>query len=190
MKSSRLESFTDGVLAIIITLMVLELDTPKDASLEALADQWNSLLSFLLSFIYIGIYWNNHHHLMHAVEKISGKVLWANLHLLLWISMIPFATRWMGQSFFQTIPVAIYGSVLFMASVAWLLLITTLKRYHQAESHFTKAQKSDKKEWISIILYCIGIAFTFIKPYVGIIIYLSVAAFWFIPDRRIENQLK
>jgi len=190
MKSSRLESFTDGVLAIIITLMVLELDTPSEPNLESLADQWNSLLSFLLSFIYIGIYWNNHHHLMQAVTKVSGKVLWANLHLLLWISMIPLTTRWMGQSFFLTIPVAVYGLVLLMASIAWLLLMTTLKRYHKADSPFTKAQKSDKKEWISISLYCLGIGLTFVKPVIGIIIYLALAGFWFIPDRRIEKELK
>jgi uncharacterized membrane protein len=189
MGKNRLEAFSDGVIAILITIMVLELKVPHGADLQALLPLWPVFLSYVLSFIYIGIYWNNHHHLMHAVHEISGGVLWANLNLLFWISLISFVTAWMGENHFATIPVAAYGVVLFMCAVAYSILVRSLIRHHRENRELAEAIGNDKKGWLSLVLYVTGIALAFVHPWLGCAIYLGVACMWLIPDRRIEGRL-
>ena len=189
MGKGRLEAFSDGVIAIIITIMVLELRAPHEPTLEALYPLWPKFFSYLLSFIYVGIYWNNHHHMLHAVQKVDGRVLWANLHLLFWLSLVPFVTSWVGESHFSALPVAIYGGVLFMAAVAYTILSKLLIRLHGSVSTLATAVGRDRKGMISLLLYAIGIALSLVKPGVGFAMYIIVAMIWFIPDRRIARRL-
>jgi uncharacterized membrane protein len=188
MGKGRLEAFSDGVMAIIITIMVLELKIPHSADLASLRPLLPVLVSYILSFVYIGIYWNNHHHMMHAAHKVTGAVLWTNTHLLFWLSLVPFVTGWMGENHFATWPVAVYGFVLMMAAIAYYLLADCLKSVHGKDSTITQALGSDRKGIYSIIIYAIGIALCFINPWIGFGVYVVVAAVWFIPDRRIEHQ--
>jgi uncharacterized membrane protein len=189
MSKNRLEAFSDGVLAIIITIMVLELHAPHEFEWTALKSLLPTFLSYLLSFIYVGIYWNNHHHLLQAVHRIGGGVLWANLHLLFWLSLVPFVTKWMGESHFKTLPVALYGTVLLFSGIAWEILRRLLVRHHDRNSVLVKAVGRGWQEATSIALYIVGILMSFIAPWVGCLLYALVAAIWFIPDRRIERAL-
>ncbi len=190
MGKGRLEAFSDGVIAVIITIMVLEMKPPHGVELSALIPVLPVFLSYVLSFIYVGIYWNNHHHLMHAVHKVDGRVMWANLHLLFWLSLFPFMTGWMGENHFDTVPVALYGAVLFMAAIAYTILVRTLIALHGNESTIAAAIGSDTKGYLSLVLYLAGIATAFVNSYAGFAFYVLVAALWLIPDRRIERQLK
>lgn len=190
MGKGRLEAFSDGVLAIIITIMVLELKVPHGNTPEDLKPLLPVFLSYVLSFIYIGIYWNNHHHLMHVVHKVTGAVLWSNIHLLFWLSLVPFATTWMGENHFSKWPVILYGFILMMAGVAYYILAHQLTGIHGKDSALAQALGKDKKGITSVILYIIGIGCTFMNAWIGFSIYVIVAAIWFIPDRRIENKIE
>jgi uncharacterized membrane protein len=191
MGRGRLEAFSDGVLAVIITIMVLELKTPPEhaSMLDVARTHGSVLLSYLVSFVYIGIYWNNHHHLFQTVEKINGRLLWANLHLLFWLSLVPFATGWIGESHFESGPVALYGGVLLMAAVAFTILSKSLVRVHGSDAPLGRALGSDTKGKASLLLYVIAIAVAFLVPMVSCGIYLFVAGIWFLPDPRIEKVL-
>lgn len=189
MRSGRLEAFSDGVLAIIITIMVLEMKVPHGEDLSALKPVWPVLLSYILSFINIGIYWNNHHHMLHTVGYINGSVLWANTHLLFWLSLIPFTSGWMGENHFATWPVAIYGVVLMMAGIAYYLLAHCLVALHGKNSTLAQAIKSDTKGKLSVLLYAVGIILAFVNQWLGFALYVVVAIIWFIPDKRIERKL-
>ena len=188
MTKGRMEAFSDGVLAIIITIMVLEMKAPHGDTLQTLKPLVPVFISYVLSFVYIGIYWNNHHHMIHAAHKINGTVLWANTHLLFWLSLIPFVTRWMGENNFTTVPVALYGVVLIMAGVAYYLLAHCLTDLHGKDSEFTNALGSDRKGKVSVIIYAFGIALCFLHPMIGFSLYVLVAIIWFIPDRRFEKN--
>ena len=190
MGKNRLEAFSDGVIAIIITIMVLELKVPHDPSLAGLAPLWPVLLSYVLSFIYVGIYWNNHHHLMHAANRVTGGVLWANLHLLFWLSLIPFVSGWMGENHFATLPVAAYGVVLFMCAVAYALLVRCLTSQRGENKMLAEAIGKDKKGLLSLLLYPMGVGTAFIHPWLGFAFYVVVALVWLVPDTRIEGRLK
>ncbi len=183
----RLEAFSDGVIAIIITIMVLELKTPSGANLDALSEVLHTFLLYALSFIYVGIYWNNHHHLMHAAHKINGSVLWANLHLLFWLSLVPFTTRWMGETDLAILPVAIYGVSLLLPSIAYYILVRTLIAANGQDSLIKAAIGKDTKGIISTIIYASGIALTYWQVWAGIACYVGVALIWLVPDRRIER---
>ena len=183
-----MEAFSDGVLAIIITIMVLEMKVPHRDTLEALREVLPVFISYVLSFIHIGIYWNNHHHMIHAAHKINGTVLWANTHLLFWLSLVPFVTGWMGENNFTTVPVALYGAILFMAGIAYYLLAHCLTDLHGRNSEFTNALGSDRKGKVSVITYVIGIVLCFWQPLVGLSIYFLVTFMWLIPDRRFERK--
>jgi uncharacterized membrane protein len=189
MGKTRLEAFSDGVIAIIITIMVLELKIPHGADLEALKPMIPVFISYVFSFVFVGIYWNNHHHTLHAVEKVNGKILWANMHLLFWLSLIPFVTNWMGENEFAARPVAVYGFVLLMCAVAYTMLVLALIDHHGAESTLAKAIGSDVKGKISLLFYVIAIPMAFFNNWIALGLYASVAIIWFIPDRRIENVL-
>ena len=189
MGKTRLEAFSDGVIAIIITIMVLELKIPHGADFEALKPLIPAFASYLISFIFVGIYWNNHHHLLQTVEKVNGKILWANMHLLFWMSLIPFATNWMGENEFASHPVALYGVVLLMCAIAYTILVLLLIDYHGADSTLAKAIGSDVKGKISLLFYLIAIPMSFFNNWVAFGLYVVVAIIWFIPDRRIENVL-
>ncbi len=189
MGKGRVEAFSDGVLAIIITIMVLELKVPHNAAPAALLPLLPVFISYVLSFLYIGIYWNNHHHLLHAVHKINGTILWANTHLLFWLSLIPFATAWMGENKFSTWPVALYGFVLLMCGVAYFLLAHALTAAHGKDSTLAKAIGKDRKGILSVLLYIIGIGCSFISAWLGFGIYVAVAIIWFVPDSRIEKKI-
>lgn len=190
MRGGRLEAFSDGVLAIVITIMVLEMKVPAgEPELATLAPMLPVFLSYVLSFVYIGIYWNNHHHLMHAVEHVTGGVLWANLHLLFWLSLIPFVTGWIGQHNFAATPMALYGAVLLMAGIAFLILQVTLLRAHGQDSLLAKAVGRDFKGKLSVLLYAAALPLAFVHPWVAGRVYLLVALIWLIPDRRIEHAL-
>ena len=189
MGKTRLEAFSDGVIAIIITIMVLELKIPHGADFEALKPLIPAFASYLISFIFVGIYWNNHHHTLQAVEKVNGKILWANMHLLFWMSLIPFATNWMGENEFASRPVALYGVVLLMCAIAYTILVLLLIDYHGADSTLAKAIGSDVKGKISLLFYLIAIPMSFFNNWVAFGLYVVVAIIWFIPDRRIENVL-
>ncbi|MBZ5855515.1 TMEM175 family protein [Flavihumibacter profundi] len=190
MKTSRTEAFSDGVLAIIITIMILEIKVPLGNTLKDLVPILPKFMTYLLSFIYVAIYWNNHHHLWQAVGNVNGKILWANLHLLFWLSLFPFTTGWMGENHFSTIPVALYGFILLMASIAWYILARIIIIEEGENSKIGRAYKKDTKTKVSMLLYATGVVMSFVQPIIGIIIYIIVAALWFIPDRRIENSLK
>ena len=189
MGKNRLEAFSDGVIAIIITIMVLELKVPHNPTLEGLAPLWPVFASYVLSFIYVGIYWNNHHHLMHAVHNISGAVLWANLHLLFWLSLIPFVSGWMGENHFAMLPVAAYGIVLLMCAVAYAILTRVLVGHHQHNQELAEAIGGDRKGWISLGLYTLGVVLSFVHPWAGFAVYAGAAIMWIVPDRRIEQRL-
>lgn len=189
MGKGRLEAFSDGVLAIIITIMVLELKVPHGSDIRDILHIWPVFLSYVLSFLYIGIYWNNHHHLMHSVQKVTGPILWNNLHLLFWLSLVPFATAWMGESHFSTWPMAVYGFVLLMSGVAYYFLAHCLASVHVKDSVIAKALGKDFKGIASVVMYIIGIGLSFINHWFGFTCYALVAAIWFIPDRRIEKRI-
>jgi len=189
MTKGRMEAFSDGVLAIIITIMVLELRPPHGVELAELRPVLPAFLSYVLSFIYVGIYWNNHHHMLHAVRSVNGPILWANLHLLFWQSLIPFATAWLGENGVATMPAAVYGAVLLMNSVAYTILATMLVRHEGPDSDLAKALGRDRKGKISTVLYVGAIAVAFVAPILSLAVYVAVAAIWFIPDRRIERRL-
>jgi uncharacterized membrane protein len=189
MTKNRLEAFSDGVMAIIITIMVLELKVPHGAGLNNLLPLLPVFLSYILSFIYVGIYWNNHHHLFHTVKNVSGGILWANLHLLFWLSLFPFVTGWMGENNFALLPTAVYGVILFMAGTAYFILEVTIIRQQGENSILAKAVGSDLKGKVSIIIYLIAIATAFISPLISQVLYIIVAFVWIIPDKRIEKVL-
>ena len=187
MGKSRLEAFSDGVIAIIITIMVLELKVPHGASLATIAPLWPVFISYILSFVIVGIYWNNHHHMLHAVKQVTGAVLWSNLHLLFWLSLMPFTTGWMGENHFAPLPVALYGVVLLMAGVAYYLLVRALIACHGAGSEFAARVGSDWKGKIPLVAYSAGIGLAFVSPWLALALYAAVAGMWFIPDRRFEK---
>ncbi|MEO8569237.1 MAG: TMEM175 family protein [Ginsengibacter sp.] len=189
MRSGRLEAFSDGVLAIIITIMVLEMKVPHGDDLNSLKQILPVFISYILSFIYIGIYWNNHHHLMQTVEHINGNVLWANSHLLFWLSLIPFASGWMGENNFTKWPVFIYGFVLFMDGVAYYILAQTLVKLHGKNSALAKAIGKDRKGIMSVVIYTIAIVLCLFNSWISLGLYAVVAAMWLIPDKRIEKKL-
>jgi uncharacterized membrane protein len=190
MGKDRLAAFSDGVIAIIITIMVLELKVPHGASWSTLAGVLPNFISYVLSFIYLAIYWNNHHHLIHTVTRVDGAILWANSHLLFWLSLIPAATAWMGENLLAPLPTAVYGVVLLMPAIAYYLLQRTIVRKQGAHSMLASALGSDMKGKLSPVLYIAGIALAFIAPWLSILIYVSVAVIWLVPDRRIENILR
>ena len=187
MGKGRLEAFSDGVIAIIITIMVLELKVPHDASPHALVELWPVFLSYVLSFIMVGIYWNNHHHLLQSVQRVNGAVLWANLHLLFWLSLMPFGSAWMGENHFAPLPVALYGVVLLMAGVAYTILLQTLIGSHGRDSEIATRVGADLKGKISIALYLAAIPLAFVSEWISLSFYAAVAMIWFIPDRRFER---
>ena len=189
MGKGRLEAFSDGVLAIIITIMVLELRPPEAARLAALGGMLPELGSYVLSFVMLGIYWNNHHHLLHAVTRVSGGVLWANLHLLFWLTLIPFVTAWMGGSHFAASPVAAYGVVMIGAGCAYYVLVHVLLANHPADSTLAAAIGGDFKGKVSILIYAAAIALAFVAPWAACALYALVSAMWLVPDRRIERVL-
>jgi len=192
MEKGRLEAFTDGVIAVIITIMVLELKPPHDSSWHALLANWPIMLSYILSFISVGIYWNNHHHLFHLAEKVNGKVMWTNLFFLFWLSLFPFVTSWLNeaQPVPSPVPTALYGFVLLMAALTWMPLMYTLIECNGGEkSELKKAIRNDWKERVSILIYAAAIALAFFIPIVSCGLYALVAALWFIPDRRIEERV-
>ena len=189
MHKGRLEAFSDGVFAIIITILVLEIKVPESAELSALTPMLPVFVSYVLSFIYLGIYWNNHHHLLQAAHNVDGRILWANLHLLFWLSLCPFATAWMGENHFAPIPVALYGFDLFMAAISFTILVRFLLALHGRDSTLAKAIGSDIKGNVSLVIYVAAIALTFVNAYISLALYFFVAAIWFIPDRRIEKRL-
>ncbi|HLJ46204.1 MAG TPA: TMEM175 family protein [Bryobacteraceae bacterium] len=190
MTTNRIEAFSDGVLAIIITIMVLELKQPAGTSLAALEGLVPVFLSYILSFVYVGIYWNNHHHLLHATERVSAGVLWANLHLLFWLSLFPFATAWLGSGHIQPIPTAFYGSILLMAAIAWFVLQCAIIANEGRQSVVAIALGRDWKGKLSPVIYLVAIAVAFVNPIISNVLYSFVALLWFIPDRRIERALK
>jgi len=187
MGTGRLEAFSDGVIAIIITIMVLELKVPHGTELAALRPLIPVFLSYVLSFVYVGIYWNNHHHMLHAAEKVNGRILWANLHVLFWLSLIPFVTGWMGENHFTTVPVAFYGVVLLMTGLAYTFLARELARCHGKNSRLALAIGNDYKGIASLIIYAVAIGLSFLNSWIAFAMYVLVALMWFIPDRRIEK---
>ncbi len=184
-----MEAFSDGVIAIIITIMVLELHVPEGSDPRALLPLVPIGLSYVLSFVFLGIYWSNHHHLLQAVERIDGRALWANLHLLFWLSLVPFVTAWMGKTHFADWPVAVYGLVMLLASIAYYILARSLLRLHDRESALATALGSDFKGKVSMVIYLAAIPLAFVQPGLACGLYVLVAAMWFVPDRRIEKTL-
>ncbi|MDQ0595388.1 putative membrane protein [Chryseobacterium ginsenosidimutans] len=189
MNKGRLEAFSDGVLAIIITIMVLELKVPEGSNWQSLTPIIPKFLAYIFSFLYVGIYWNNHHHLFQAAKKINGNVLWANLHLLFWLSLMPFATEWIGETHFAENPVATYGVGLFMCAIAYTILENAITKCEGENSQLKEAIHSRFKEYASIVLYISGIITSFIYPYIAVALYYIAALLWLIPDRRIEKSL-
>ncbi len=187
MEKNRLEAFSDGVLAIIITIMVLELKVPRGDQLTALKPLLPVFLSYVLSFIYLGIYWNNHHHMLHTTKRVSGGILWANLHLLFWLSLFPFTTAWMGENHLSATPTAVYGTVLLMAAIAYYMLQRSIIARQGPDSLLATAIGSDWKGKLSPVLYLIAIPLSFVSPWISSGIYTVVAFIWLIPDRRIER---
>jgi TMEM175 potassium channel family protein len=189
MSKARMEAFSDGVIAIIITIMVLELKVPHGADLAALRGLVPVFLSYVLSFVFLGIYWNNHHHLLQAVKHISGGVLWANLHLLFWLTLIPFVTAWMGENHFAPTPVAVYGVALLCPAVAYYMLVRALLARHDRDSALARAIGDDFKGRISIVIYALAIPLAFVASWIACALYVVVAIIWLVPDRRIERAL-
>jgi uncharacterized membrane protein len=190
MGKGRLEAFSDGVIAIIITIMVLELKVPHGADFAALQELLPVFLSYVLSFVYVGIFWNNHHHMLHASSVVDGLVLWANLHLLFWLSLVPFATGWMGENHFAPLPVAVYGGTLFMSAVAYTLLERSLIARNPRDAILTQAVGKEFKGIASAVLYLLAIPAAFLHIGISFALYVLVAAVWFLPDRRIEAQMR
>jgi uncharacterized membrane protein len=186
MTTARLEAFSDGVFAVIITIMVLELKVPHGADWDALRPLTPVFLTYVLSFVFIGIYWNNHHHMMHLTERVTGGILWANLHLLFWLSLTPFVTGWMGENHFDALPTAIYGCVLVCAAFAYIILQTTIIRHEGPQSKLGQAVKHDVKGKISIAMYLTAIPMAFVNEWISDALYVGVALIWLVPDRRIE----
>jgi len=189
MEKGRLEAFSDGVFAIIITIMVLELKVPQKTDLAALMAIWPVFLGYVMSFVYIGIYWNNHHHMFQAAETVNGSILWANMNLLFWLSLIPFVTDWMGQNHFAKLPVTCYGIILIMNALSYTLLAITLIRHHGKDSLLAKAVGKDTKGNISLAIYATGIAVSWFNSTISVVLYAVVACIWFIPDKRIERRI-
>jgi uncharacterized membrane protein len=189
MSKDRLQAFSDGVIAILITIMVLELHTPDGTTWQALRHELPVLLAYVLSFVYIGIYWNNHHHMLSVVQRVSGGTLWANLHLLFWLSLVPFTTAWMSENDFPTVPVAVYGITLLAAGVAYYILQTLLVRVEQKGSLLAQAVGEDYKGRLSPLFYSAGIALSFVNRWIGISLYVLVALIWLVPDRRVERLM-
>ena len=190
MSKGRLEAFSDGVIAILITIMVLELKVPEGTEWSALVPLIPALLTYLLSFVFLGIYWNNHHHMLQAAQRINGKVLWANLHLLFWLSLVPFVTGWMGENHFAPLPTAVYGFVLLMAAVAFTILQSVLVAAQGPDSRLAAALGSDTKGKLSLALYMAAIPLAFVNEWISDALYVAVALIWLVPDPRIESQLK
>ena len=189
MSKGRLEAFSDGVIAIIITIMVLELKVPHEPTWAALSELAPIFFCYVLSFIFVGIYWNNHHHIMHMTHTVTGRIMWANLHLLFWLSLVPFVTEWMGENNFATVPVVLYGLLLNMCGFAFFLLSRALVAHLGADSELAVVLGADYKGKLSLVVYIVGTVVAFVNPYVGFGIYILVAVLWFIPDRRIENSV-
>jgi uncharacterized membrane protein len=189
MKKGRMEAFSDGVIAIIITIMVLDLHVPHSADISDLLPVIPVLVSYILSFVYIGIYWNNHHHMLYAVDKINGPVLWCNLNLLFWLSLIPFVTAWMGENHFARWPVILYGGVLIMNGISYSILCNQLIRVAGPGSPLAIALGKDWKSKLSVVIYAVAILLAFVTPWLGLGLYIAVAVMWFIPDRRIEKTV-
>jgi len=190
MSKNRLEAFSDGVLAIIITIMVLELKIPHGDSIENLQPLIPVFLSYVLSFVYVGIYWNNHHHLMQIVKRISGSTLWTNMHLLFWLFLIPFATAWSGENHFSLWPVVIYGFVLLCSAISYYILVRSLLATHEENSDLAKAIGGDFKGKVSVVIYIVAMLSAFLSTYIAISLYVLVALIWFIPDSRVEKIIK
>jgi uncharacterized membrane protein len=189
MNTTRIEAFSDAVIAIAMTIMVLELKVPHGADLESIRPVLPVFLSYVLSFIYLGIYWNNHHHMLHATHSVNGTVLWANLHLLFWLSLIPFGTAWMGENHFDTLPTAVYGIILLCAAIAYTILQTTIVRHHDKQNQLLKeAVGNDLKGKLSMLLYIAAIPLAFLNAWISCAIYVIVAAIWLVPDPRIEKK--
>jgi uncharacterized membrane protein len=187
MTKNRLEAFSDGVLAVIITIMVLEMKSPHGAEPGDLKPLVPVFLSYVLSFVYIGIYWNNHHHLLHAIERVNGATLWANLHLLFWLSLVPFTTAWMGENHFESWPVAVYGLVLMLAGIAYVILARVLMRLHGPEAMITRSLGADWKGKLSVMGYLVAVPLAFLRPWMAGVLYALVALVWLVPDRRLEH---
>ena len=190
MGKNRLEAFSDGVIAIIITIMVLEMKVPHGDNLASLAPLIPVFISYVLSFTYVAIYWNNHHHLLHAVKHVNGPTLWANMHLLFWLSLIPFVTGWMGENHFRPVPVALYGVALLMCGVAYSILVKALLKSHGTDSTLAKAIGSDFKGKVSLAAYASAVPLAFVHEWIALGLYIAVAVLWFVPDKRIESALK
>jgi uncharacterized membrane protein len=189
MSKQRLEAFSDGVIAILITIMVLELKVPHGADWASLHESWPKFFTYVLSFVFLGIYWNNHHHMLHLVTGVSGGILWANLHLLFWLSLVPVATGWMGESHLEALPTAVYGGVMVMCTISWLILQTTIVARQGRDSALAAALGGDVKGKLSFASYVAAIPIAFVKPYLAVAIYVIVALVWFIPDRRMESHI-
>jgi len=189
MSKGRLEAFSDGVLAIIITIMVLELVPPHDNDLSALSPLIPNFLSYVLSFVFLAIYWNNHHHLWQVVERVNGSILWANMHLLFWLSLIPFATGWMGENHFSTIPVALYGMVLWLSGLAYYIMVLALTKHHTKDSVLAAAVSNNTKERWSLYIYTAAILLAFVSTRIALALYVIVTIMWLVPDRRIESKI-
>jgi TMEM175 potassium channel family protein len=187
MSKARLEAFSDGVFAVIITIMVLELKAPHDANLDAFRPLLPAFLTYVLSYVYLGIYWNNHHHMMHAIDRVNGASLWANLHLLFWLSLVPFVTGWMGENHFAALPTAVYGGVLFMCGIAYVIFQGRL--LNAGNPRLAEALGSDVKGKISAVLYLAAIPLAFVHQLIADAVYVGVALIWLVPDRRIERRL-
>jgi TMEM175 potassium channel family protein len=190
MGKGRLEAFSDGVIAVIITIMVLEMKVPHGMDLAALEPVIPVFVSYVLSFVYVGIYWNNHHHMLHAAGKVNGPILWANLHLLFWLSLIPFVTGWMGENHFAAVPVATYGAVLLLSAIAYHILSRVLIRHDGEKSTIGRAVGSDFKGRISVVIYAVAIPLSFVSRWLAVALYAAVAIMWLVPDRRIERTLR
>jgi uncharacterized membrane protein len=189
MKKERLEAFSDGVIAILITIMVLDLKIPAGSTWEALRPLTPVFLTYVLSFVYLGIYWNNHHHMLQATDRVNGKILWANLHLLFWLSLIPFVTGWMGGNLFEALPTAVYGGVLILAAIAYTILAMALLAEQGPDSRLARALGRDVKGKASIVIYAAAIGLAFVSPWIANGLYALVALIWLVPDRRIESRL-
>ena len=188
MPKGRLEAFSDGVIAVIITIMVLEMKVPHGTDVASLEPLWPVFLAYVLSYVYVGIYWNNHHHLMHAVQQVNGSILWANLHLLFWLSLVPFVTGWMSENHFAALPVALYVAVLLFSGLAFVLLTQCLVTIHGRDSDIARSMHGDLKGKLSVATYAVAIPLAFVRWWIAIVLYALVAAAWFIPDPRIERR--
>jgi uncharacterized membrane protein len=190
MTTARLEAFTDAVIAIVITILVLELELPHEPELEALRDVVPAFLTYVLSFVYLGIYWNNHHHMMFLTERVNGRILWANLFLLFWLSLVPFTTAWMGETDFAAVPTAVYGADLLLAAIAYFILQTAIIAEEGPDSRLRAALGGDLKGKISPLLYLAAIPLAFVSPWIALAVYVFVALMWLVPDRRIESAVR